>query len=562
MPELSKYLSLFLSESTERLEAMQKSLMTLEHDPTSREQIDQYFRDAHSLKGMAAAMGFNGIRDLAHACEDIMHAVRDDNLTFDTGLADRLLDATAWLQKLVGRIAEGEEPGRPPAELVHSLHEVLQGLPERNTGGVSIPELPDVPDIPDIPDVEPKKAAPQAPSLPPERAPRAAPASRSDGAQGQVKIPTELLDRLIDGLGEIMAVREVLRSEVSTARNPLLIEALVRLDRAAAELRDDVVASRMSPLSVVLDRLPIVARNVARARGKEIETKITGAEIDIDRSILGGLDQPLMHVIRNCADHGIETSEERVQAGKSAKGTIEIAVRREKDLVIIEVHDDGRGMDSDVIVAKAVEAGVVSAKKAETLDERQKLELVFIPGFTTREEVTDVSGRGVGMDAARSAIERFGGTVSVDSTRGQGTTITLSLPRLLSLMDVIMVVAGGERFAIPLSKVERTVEVPSEHVIEDDGVLRMRLGDDAIPYRPMAEIIRTGVEAAPHGIARALVVAAPGGPYAIGVDEISGMREVVVKPLALPLAQIEGLTGVALIDGVSPVFVVEPQKLL
>lgn len=554
---------------------MQRSLVALEADPSDSHHIDEFFRDAHSLKGMAAAMGFTPIRDLSHACEDLMDAVRSGRLTFSTDEADALLAATEALSAM---LSEVESDGSPQGggDVRRITARLRAAIPDTDDEEASAPRI-DIPDLPDVgPPPEPpaaREATPAEPSAPeptprprpqPKARPQPEPAkARRSPAPGQraVKVSTDLLDRLIDGLGEIMAVRQLLSSEVRKQRNPLLFEALMRLDRAAGTLRDDVVASRLAPLASVLDRLPIVARNVARARDKRVETHIEGGQIEIDRSILAALDQPLMHIIRNGVDHGLETPAERSAAAKPERGQLHIRVRREKDLVVVDVSDDGRGMDPDVIGERAVERGLVSRERLETMTPTRKLELVCTPGFSTADQVTDVSGRGVGMDVVRTTVERFGGSLLLHSAVGEGTTVSLRLPRILALMDVILVMAGSETFALPLSRIERTIDVSADQVQAAGEGYEVTVGEEKLPVRSLAAMVQLQSNWEGDRL-RAVIVEASSGPTAFRVDEIQGLREVVIKPLAPPLVGIEGLAGVTLADEGRPVFVVDPLKLL
>ena len=304
--------------------------------------------------------------------------------------------------------------------------------------------------------VEPKSAPAKPPEAPAEVA-------RAVGAEPArtLRVKTELLDYLLDAVGELLLstsrLREVSKGVPDTYQPPLL-EGVDRLRTIVKDLHNKVMSVRMTPLSLITDRLPRAARDIARKRSREVDLLVTGAEIELDRAILDELADPLLHILRNCIDHGLEAPEERVRLGKGARGRVVVAARRDRDRVLVELEDDGRGMDAAHLKAVALERGLITAEAAATMSDREAWMLCCAPGLSTAKEVTDVSGRGVGMDAVKRAVENVGGTLDIDSTVGRGTRFTLRLPLTVAVINVLLVGVGREVFGLPIAKVKAVVE--------------------------------------------------------------------------------------------------------
>jgi len=322
-----------------------------------------------------------------------------------------------------------------------------------------------------------------------------------------------------------------------------------------------VITVRMTPLALVTEPLPRAARDVARKVGKQVEVDVRGAEIEIDRAILEELSDPLLHVLRNAVDHGIEPPHLRLLAGKPATGRIAIQARRERDRVILEVSDDGKGMDPARLRAAAIARGAVTAAQAAALSDRDALLLACLPGVSTAETVTDVSGRGVGLDAVKRAVEGVGGALEIESAPAAGSRFTLRLPLTVAVQPVLLVRVGGEVFGLPIAKVHGAAQVELMRLERSRGAPVLAYDGELVPVHELARLL--GFPAGPEAGERAVVVADSGeGRIGLAVDALLGQQEAVLKPLGAPLEAVAGLSAVTVLGNGLPVFILDVSRLL
>jgi len=694
--DLSKYLSLYVAEAGEHLHAFGKDLVRLEEAARqgagagARDAIDSCFRHAHSVKGMSASMGFEGVAALAHRAEDLVDVFRKDPSRLDARAIDLLLGAgdrlhemvqsaaqgtppaadPVLMEKLVDaarRLREGEradplqspaprsegDPGTrgergpgaspaapppapaPPVEPVAAIPEArpapeaaAEPRPEAPRGGASrrvlvdveiagscpVPAVrgflvvkklasvgsvarstPSVDDlkggripgkklrveldsaeplqaveralaqISDIAAVALREAEQEAPAAAAKEPPReVAPAESAR----TVRVRTEILDGFLDAVGELILatarIREVGRG-LPRDHRAALDEGVDRLHAIVKDLHDKVMTVRMTPLALVTERLPRAARDVARKLGKQVEVEVAGAEIELDRAILEELSDPLLHLLRNAADHGIELPHLRLLAGKPATGRISVRARRERDRVILEVADDGKGMDPARLRAAAVARGALTAEGAAALGDREALLLACLPGVSTAETVTDVSGRGVGLDAVKRTVEAVGGALEIDSAPGQGSRVTLRLPLTVAVQPVLLVRVADEVLGLPIAKVHGAAQVAMSRLDRSRGAPVLPYGGDLVPVHELDRLLGFP-PAAPRSAAeeeRAVVVADGGdGRIGLAVDALLGQHEAVLKPLGAPLDAVAGLSAVTVLGNGRPVFILDVQRLL
>ncbi|MBZ4416047.1 chemotaxis protein CheA [Myxococcus sp. RHSTA-1-4] len=410
--------------------------------------------------------------------------------------------------------------------------------------------------------VKPAVAAP-APAV---AAPAASEAARAspDATARTVRVRTELLDYFLDTVGELMLatarLREVGKVLPENAR-PALEEGVYRLHTLVKDLHDKVMTARMTPLSLITDRLPRAARDIARRKEREVDLVITGAEIELDRAILDELADPLMHLLRNCIDHGLESPEERIAAKKGPRGRVLVAVKRARDRVIIEIEDDGRGMDPGKLKSAAVARGLLSVETAARMTDREAFLLSCLPGVSTAKDITDISGRGVGMDAVKRVVENVGGTLEIDSEKGRGTRFTLRLPLTVAVVHLLLVEVGEEVFGLPIAKVVGATEADGEALSRSRETALLPHGNSLLPVHSLDTLV--GVPAPPRQGARPFVVMdADSGRVALAVDRLLGQEEVVLKPLSRPLDLLPGLSGVTILGSGRPVFILDVPRLL
>jgi two-component system chemotaxis sensor kinase CheA len=399
----------------------------------------------------------------------------------------------------------------------------------------------------------------------PEKAPAApAPPAVAADAQRTVRVRTEILDYFLDAVGELLLATARLREVGKTlpeSHRPHLDEGVDRLHGLVKDLHDKVMTVRMTPLAVVTERLPRAARDVARKVGKQVEVEIEGAEIEIDRAILEELGDPLVHVLRNAVDHGIEAPQARLLAGKPATGRVAVRARRERDRVILEIADDGKGMDPERLRAAAVARGALRPEAAAGLGDREALQLACLPGISTAEAVTDVSGRGVGLDVVKKTVETLGGTLEIDSARGAGTRFTFRLPLTVAVQPVLLVRVGEEVLGLPITKVHGAAQVEISRLDRSRGAPVLPVGGDLVPVHDLSHLL--GFPEPAHRGERAVVVTEGGdGRIGLAVDALLGQQEAVLKPLGPPLEGLPGLSAVTVLGNGRPVFILDVPRLL
>ena len=642
--DLSRYLALFVSESKEHLEALSQGLVRLERAGAGGEDpspiVDELFRHAHSVKGMAAAMQQEGIALVAHRAEDVIGALRARGGAPGPEVVDVLLSATDAISGMVGKAAAGASPapdeamaerlaaqanrlrarepadGRAPAlatvpaepaarplapptglllqvEVEVSASSpvpavrgflVLKRLGDLGRVASSIPAADELRggrmpgrrlvveietsqaaaeiertlhQIADLARVEVREVKPAAPPPAPRLEPPGDPVRT-------VRVRAELLDDFLDVAGELLLATARLREVGRTVPEPQRREheeGVDQLQAIAKDLHGRVMAARMTPLTLLSDQLPRAARDLARRTGKQVEVVVTGAEIEVDRALLDEIADPVLHLLRNAVDHGIESAAQRIAAGKRPTGRIEVSARRERDRVILEVADDGRGMDPEALRRAAVARGAIGAEAAAALQDADALLLSCLPGLTTVSEVTDVSGRGVGMDAVKRSAEALGGSLSIQSQPGTGTRFTLRLPLTVAIQPVLLVRVGTEVLALPVSKVHGAAEARLETLERAGGAPQLSFGGGHVPVHDLGVLL--GVGPAPAaGRSSIVVTESDTGRVGLAVDQLLGQQEAVLKPLHGPLSLVPGLSAVTVLGNGRPVFVLDVARLV
>lgn len=415
--------------------------------------------------------------------------------------------------------------------------------------------------VPDVDGLEPFADEAVAPAGPAAEPAPAAPAVHDP----TVKVAVDLLDQLLELAGELVLASGRLREAVKPLPAGVRGELDGEVDRLrllVKDLNNRVLAARQTPLSHVAERLPRAVRDLSRRLDKPLELLVEGGEVMLDRGLADALLDPLLHAIRNAADHGIEQADERRALGKPATGRIVFAARRERDRVLIELTDDGRGFDVERLKAKAVEQGQLPAAEAQAMGVEQALRLAFLPGLSTRDASTDVSGRGVGMDAVLRAIEQLGGTVALVSTPGRGSTVRFAMPATISVVNLLLVALGGEVFGVPMSRVLCALEADlSARGGEGYAARSVPVNGERVPSFALGKLLGLP-EHATYGPRPYVVVEGEGLRTAVGVDRLLGQEEVVLRPLGPPLERIRGLAGTAILGSGRPIFVLDVPRLV
>jgi two-component system, chemotaxis family, sensor kinase CheA len=506
----TELVGLFRDEATQRLNEMDTELLAVEAGDQDAESVGSLFRHAHTIKGAAAMLGFDDVRTLAHAAEDVLAVVRDTG-AFPPDLATLLLRVTAALRSMVAGGAA------PIDDLVCELAASRATLPD----GRATPAAAE----------EPVAAKEPAPTVP---APQARTPDDPGTRQG-LRVPAEKFDHLLDVTAEIMEYRSRLTHELGKVRllSENVSDTLGAGGRLLAELRDTAFGMRMLPLSVITAPLPRAIRDLARSAGKEVEFVVTGTDTELDRVILESLAEPLTHLLRNAVVHGIESPAEREQAAKPTRGRVELHAMPRGSLAEITVTDDGRGVSPDVIEAAGREGSLTS--------------LLTKPGYSTAKEVTDLAGRGVGLDAVKAYVNGLGGNLQIRSEPGHGMDIVLLLPLGLALTQVLLFERGGEVYGLPLAAVDEVMLVAETLTLQGQPAAELR--GKSLPVADVATIL--GAAAPPLGERPPAIVVSAGGRRAVTTcDALLGADEVVVKPLGPVLAHLPEYIGAAVLgDG-------------
>jgi two-component system chemotaxis sensor kinase CheA len=379
--------------------------------------------------------------------------------------------------------------------------------------------------------------------------------------QASVRVRTDTLDRFLGAVGEVILSSSQLRTAAGHQQMSAdLSRGFDTVERRVNELQRRVLELRTTPLRRVMEAIPRTVRQLAEQLGKRVEVEITGAELDLDRSILDRLNEPLLHIVRNAVDHGIESPQDRIAAGKSEVGHISIAARREKDSIVIDVRDDGGGIDLDSVRRRAVEAGLLHPDLAEDLPPREIAALIFRPGISTAKNVSEVSGRGVGMDAVKATIESLGGVVELRGERGSGTTTSIVVPIAAAVQRVLLCAASGERVALPITKVERILEVPADSIERSGPEAFTLIDDEPVLVIDLAERLAVAPPE-PSPSVSLVVVEVRGERVAVRVERFVGQHEIYVKPIPDLLAGVKLLAGLTVLGDGSPIFLLDLNHL-
>jgi two-component system chemotaxis sensor kinase CheA len=551
-------LSMFVGEALDHLGTIESVVLQLEGAPADVKLLNDVFRPFHTVKGNAGALGVTSVQELAHCVESLLDLARAGKHLMGPDEFDIVLRAvdllTIMMQELPDRVATGR-----PSSVTPRRDALMFAVEAMIAGGSSATADADAVDTPveapvETPDAAPLAVttAPPAPSAAPAAPARAAaPARGRIEAQSTVKVDTGKLDNLIDMVGELVIAQSILAADPAFARSvdERLGRRMAQLKRITSDLQRNAMSMRMVPIRQVFQKMARLVRDLSKQSGKNIELVLQGEETELDRKVVEDINDPLMHMVRNSVDHGIESPERRAAAGKPAQATLRLRAAHEGGNIVIEIVDDGAGLDTDRIYAKAVSNGLVAA--GAQLAPADIHQLIFQPGFSTAEKVTEISGRGVGMDVVRRNIEALRGRIEIQTARGQGTTFSIRLPLTLAIVDGILVAVGQERFVIPAFAVRESLRPKAEQIHSVYGQSCMvQIRDRLIPSLHLGDLF--GIAGAQRDVTNATVVVLEdnGRSTALIVDELIGKQEVVIKSLGSTFEGVRGVAGGAILgDG-------------
>jgi two-component system, chemotaxis family, sensor kinase CheA len=619
--DLSKYAALFLAESREHLSACNRLLLEWEREPASTREVGGLFRAIHTVKGMAATMGYSDVADLAYRLENLLDAlrrrgaapsVREFQLLFRSvdalsagvegaangatmsageAIAAELDAAASAAGETVMTAEHPAAPARPsgaftaaredarPVQVVLRRDAVMRGaraalVLQRAESLGTVSAVRPAPSHFDSQDFDGRFAFRLATPASDEEVARALrgageveslgfEAERDGPAAGwnrQIRVDLSRLDALMKQVGELVVAKNRLGVLAAESTGSDLAEVSDRIAGLASQMQAEVIAARMTPVGEVLERFPRLVRDLARDLGKRIRFEVEGGEIELDRSVLDEIGPPLLHLIRNAADHGIEPPEERVQAGKPEEGRILLSASRDRNWVALRLSDDGRGIDRDQILAKARREGLAEGG-ADTLSDDVLLRVIARPGFSTADAVSGVSGRGVGVDVAVTKVRALGGTIEVRSELGKGTTWTIRVPLTLAIVRALLASAGGERYAVPLAYVAETVEFDPRSVtaVRDREALVVR--DQVIPTVHLRDLVRRQPRPA-QPKAPTVILEIGERRAALVVDALMGQQDIVVEPFDAPRGMPSFVGGATILADGSPALILDAAALV
>ncbi|QWC84748.1 chemotaxis protein CheW [Nocardioidaceae bacterium] len=554
MDEDEEIVEEFLVESHEQLDQLDRDLVELERDPSSRELLSGIFRAIHTIKGTSGFLALTRLENLTHVGENLLSRLRDGQMELTPDIGEQLLRMVDTVRALLVQVEQHrtDADGVPEVdEVVAALQAALEGrTPPPATDLQRAEPLPELESQPE-PRPEPRPESAPQPELqsddpPPEVDP---PGSVVDAS---IRVDVALLDDLVQLVGELVLTRNQILQRTSVTDDVELLRASQRLDLVASELQESVMRTRMQPIGQVWAKMPRVVRDLARQLGREVDLRLEGHDTELDRSLLEALKGPLAHLVRNALDHGIEPPSTREQLGKARTGRLLLRASHENGLVVIEISDDGAGLDPARIARTAVSRGVVGRDEADRMTDKELVELLFRPGFSTAAEVTNVSGRGVGMDVVRTNIERIGGTVDLTSETGRGTTCRVRIPLTLAIIPALVVAEAGERYAIPQSdlvelvRLEGGQDAPEVEQVAGAPVLHLR--GDRLPLVRLADEL--GLPPTRPDALVVVVVEADGARFGLAVDDVHDTQEIVVKPIGRALKGLGTYAGATIMgDG-------------
>lgn len=610
---MEELLSDFLLEAGDMLSEVDSKLMDLEKRPNDSNLLNEIFRGFHTIKGGAGFLNATELVTLCHLTENLFDKLRNRELTLSAELMDVIFAATAEVRRMFSALQQNYQPSAAPADILDNLKAALSGqavsaaaksrsdspapsapaaatgsqtpnaqgpdgvdwdaLYKALTGGTDIVATVGATRDPEqiaaaVSEEESTKKAfgrrtSDVPGSTVGRRDGDVPAK--DAKESTIRVDTDRLDQVLNLSGEIGLTKNRLthlRSDILQGRNDAdvlrdLDQSVTQLDMLVVNLQNAVMKTRMQPIGRLFKKYPRLARDLARQLGKDVELVLIGEETEMDKTMIEDLNDPLVHLVRNAVDHGVETIEARVAAGKPEKSLVELSARQEGDHILITIADDGRGMRPEVIRNKAIEKGLITNEVANTLDESQCLELIFLPGFSTKDEISSVSGRGVGMDVVKTNIQKLNGVVAIQSEPGKGTVLTISLPLTLAILPVLILRLGDQSFAVPLSMVREILSITPDQLQQVSGRATMVVRGEVLPVLSLAQLI--GWEQSDNPEVGVLMQFG-NNSFILSADGFAGHDDVVIK--SLDTFRPKGVAGVTMSSEGDIVLILDIKELL
>jgi len=597
----------FLVEASDLLSGVDNKLVDLEKTPNDKGLLNDIFRGFHTIKGGAGFLSAAELVTLCHLTENLFDKLRNGELSITSEIMDVIMDATASVRHMFAWLERGQRPTPADPMLIEHLKQAISGqlyleaprsaapvaaapasaspaagggdappwdaffeaiTGSETTKAESTPAAVEPPPPPPMTEVPPTAVPKSLGRRVGDKPGYAGPVGRREGEKGRdnsIRVDTARLDQVLNLSGEIGLTKNrltSLRSDILNGRSDsetlhALDAAVSQLDLLVSDLQNAVMKTRMQPIGRLFQKYPRIARDLARGLGKDVELVLSGEDTEIDKTMIEDLSDPIIHLIRNAVDHGIEAPRERLAFGKPEKSQVRLEARQEGDHIVIIVSDDGRGMNAERLRAKAVEKGLISDEEANTMDERQSLNLVFLPSFSTCEKVSDVSGRGVGMDVVRTNIQKLNGSIDIRSTVGKGTSFVISLPLTLAILPVLLVRLGDQPFAVPLSLVREILPIDPAELQEVGGRATMVVRGEVLPVLPLNYLLGWPQEQLPeYGV----LMQTADATFILAIDSFAGRDDAVIK--SLDDFRPKGVAGVTTLSNGQIVLILDMKELL
>ena len=603
----------FLQEANDLLSDVDNKLVDLEKMPDDRALLNDIFRGFHTVKGGAGFLNATELVTLCHLTENLFDRLRNGELELTAELMDVIMDATKGVREMFGELGQMVQPQPADPAVIAALKGVLSGDAAGAAQGATTPQA--VADVAPVsaaaagePDwnalhaavtgqpavapvqseviskaetaiveavLSPAGVVPQAPVAAsafgrrttdkPGGQPTSARRAEERGRENTIRVDTSRLDQVLNLSGEIGLTKNrltSLRADILAGKSDsetlhALDQAVSQLDLLVSDLQNSVMKTRMQPIGRLFQKYPRIARDLARQLGKDVELVLAGEETEVDKTMIEDLADPLIHLIRNAVDHGVEMPEERQAAGKPPKSLVRLEARQEGDHIVLIIADDGKGRNAERIRAKATEKGLISEEEANTLDERQSLNLIFMPGFSTKTQISDVSGRGVGMDVVKTNIQKLNGSIEIRSEPGKGSVFIISLPLTLAILPVLLVLLGDQPFALPLSLVREILPIEQNRIQEVGGKETLVVRGEVLPVITLARLLGWPLERYPeYGV----FMQTAERSFILAVDSFAGRDDAVIK--SLEDFRPKGVAGVTTLSNGQIVLILDMKELL
>ena len=615
-PGMEDLLQDFLQEASDLLSDVDNKLVDLERNPEDLRLLNDIFRGFHTVKGGAGFLNATELVRLCHLTENLFDKLRNGEMALTTELMDTIMAATQGVRRMFGELSQLSQPRAAPEDLIADLRAALEGqaVPDNAAATEAAPPTasaaPASSSTGDEPDWQALHGAltGAAPAPVPAVATAATPASTDQGStavsapeitpihppegrrstdkpgavasgapsgrrldeksaarESTIRVDTARLDQVLNLSGEIGLTKnrltslrvDILAGRTDSETLHALDQAVSQLDLMVSDLQNAVMKTRMQPIGRLFQKYPRIARDLARQLGKDVELELIGEETEVDKTMIEDLADPLVHLVRNAVDHGIEPSEERLLAGKPSKSIVRLEVRQEGDHIVLIIADDGRGMSPERIRMKAVEKGIISEEEANMLDDRQSLNLIFMPGFSTKTQASAVSGRGVGMDVVKTNIQKLNGSVEIRSEPGKGSVFMISLPLTLAILPVLLVLLGDQPFALPLSMVREILPIDKNKMQEVGGKETLVVRGEVLPVVALSRLLGwPQVQTPEYGV----LMQTSERSFILSVDSFAGRDDAVIK--SLDDFRPRGVAGVTTLSNGQIVLILDMKELL